>query len=375
MRCLALILICFCTPGLLSTRIWTDIHGRKLEASYQSQDAESVTVLRELDQRSFQIPKDQLSPADLAFVAEQKVARSKLQRPSATSFPKDGLDWPRRVSADEADEIKIITEDNSTGEYVYQSPHFEFHSDVKLARKVVREFAAIFESTLALLQTMPLGWDIQVPQEHFQARLYETETSYLAAGGVEGSAGIYRSSDRIIYVRLDALATKKTSSSLSLDEGSHRTLIHEITHQVQHDWLRRMPVWLIEGFAEYTERIPFDRGQFRLDRIELDTNRIRNIQMIAPKTLMQMRHQEWSDAFIEGQIYVSRQYLSAYLLTYYFLYLDGDGDGRRFWQYLRALVDDRVQPEEVLLEGRSYEQLSEAIQAAYKAEDIEIEFY
>jgi hypothetical protein len=64
------------------------------------------------------------------------------------------------------------------------------------------------------------------------------------------------------------------------------------------------------------------------------------------------------------------------ILTTYFLHLDGEGDGARLKNFLMALREGKAGEEalEVLLDGRSYKEMEEAISKAWKKKRVEIEF-
>ncbi len=42
------------------------------------------------------------------------------------------------------------------------------------------------------------------------------------------------------------------------------TITHEITHQMMHDLVPYMPIWLVEGLAEYTSNLPYRSGVFQV---------------------------------------------------------------------------------------------------------------
>lgn len=381
---IALLILSIGIPMLvLPARTWTDINGRTFEGDYIDASEDSVLVERHGDGMRFEISLARLSEADRAFVAGQQVdlPEAETARPSNT-FPEGGLQWPDRVRAPDF-EVEIIREDNDADVYIYRTDHFEFISDVKLARKVVRDFAEIFEATLAAIQSMPLQWNIRIPEKRFQTELFKSKSDYHEAGGIIGSGGIYMSSRRKIMIPLDALGTKKSSSGVTLDDDDHSTLIHEITHQVQHDWLQRMPIWLVEGMAVYTEAVPYKRGQFRFDRHEVEDfireqyRYYEEVPVIDVQKLMTITSQGWNENFRLNIMDVSRFYMSAYLLAYYFIHLEGEGEGRAMWDYLRAIQrartqEDRADANGILLRGRTYEQLYEDMQRAYKREGIDL---
>ncbi|WOO43562.1 hypothetical protein [Rubellicoccus peritrichatus] len=367
-------------------RSWTDIEGRVLEAELIEEKGDSIVVRRKADQREFTIPLERLSEADILYLDSLSAGISIDDTMAETAFPEDGLEWPTKVSAPDDFEVEIIKEDSKDNIYIYRTNNFEFVSDIKLARKVVRDFAEVFETTLAAVQAMPLEWNIEIPEDGFKTRLFKTRDAYIAAGGIEGSGGLYSSRSRQILVPLDSLGTEKSSSGVTLGDGDQATLIHEITHQVQHDWLGKMPTWLIEGMAEYTEAIPYERGQFRFNRqdaeafVRQDGRYPDKIPLIDLQKLMQITGREWLSNFQTNSYDVGRFYHSAFLLTYYFIHLDGDGDGKRMWNYLRALEsaenqDDVIRAEQILLGPRSYHELLADMKKKYRSEGIKLQVF
>ena len=64
------------------------------------------------------------------------------------------------------------------------------------------------------------------------------------------------------------------------------------------------------------------------------------------------------------------------ILTTYFLHLDGEGDAARAKKFLQALRSGKGGQEaiDVLLDGRSYEEMQEAISKAWKRKRVEIKW-
>lgn len=363
-----------------STREWTDRSGRSMEGVLLRHAGGEVTIRRAQDARVVTFSAELLSEADRVFLETLEVPAESEATAANEDF--EGLDWPRRTKLPRPYEVEVVREDNEAGIFIYQTPNFEFHSDVKLARKVVREFGKVFEGTLAAMQAFPLEWSPQEGQTRYRARLFEKRAAYIAGGGLPNSGGVYFPAKREIWLPLSSLGLRKTSSSYTFDgSGERSTLIHEITHQVHHDWLGRLPIWMVEGLAVYMESIPEEEGEFRFDRQSLAgfvrrQNGSNRVHMMAPDQLMNMSAEAWSANFASSPWLLSGQYLSAFLLMHYFLHLDYDGDGRRIWSYIRAI--EAGQPEaaarEKLLDGRDAEALREAIVKAYDREKIEVQF-
>lgn len=367
------------------TRRFTDTEGRSIEATLIEADASRVRIQRTSDLRFFEIPLTMLSSTDREYVRlwteKQNRVPSKPQASVAETSqaqPTSPQPFPQKVKADDY-EVEVIEEDTRTETFIYRSAHFEFRSNVKLARAVVREFAAIFEDTFAAVEQLPMLLKPGKPKnEYYITQLYETKEQYYADGGIPGSGGSYFGGEGKIKIPLTSLGVKKSSSSYSIDRSNedHTTLIHEITHQVMHPWLRPMPVWLTEGFAVYMENIPYDRNVFRFDRFKVDEAVGRSRRLLDAKTMMTMTSEQWLDALGKGYAASNINYSSAWVYTLYFLHLDGEGNGQRIFDYLRAIEarTPHSEAEAILLDGRSYSELEEAIERAYKRERVDIEW-
>ncbi len=301
---------------LNATHTFTSMDGRTLEAEIIEASDSTVTIQRCSDGRRFTLNIDQLIPEDAVFI------HAWLNREQAEAEPLSETGtigrWPRKLKPDNYD-IEIVREDNETDEYIYRTPHFEFHSNVKLARRVVREFSQIFESTLLAVSELPLKLNPEIPENtFFLTQIFETEGQYIAAGGIPNSAGVYFPESRKIMVPLRHLGVKKTSSAYTIDESKQiNVLAHEITHQVTHDWLDDLPIWASEGIAEYIEHVPYERGAFRFDRFEVDEVFRRGYPSLRKlEVLMNMSLIEWNQALAKGARSVSSNYLSAFVLYY-----------------------------------------------------------
>lgn len=379
-RFLAILLsVSLFSQGLASeepVRTWTDVEGRTVEARFISLEGNTLIIQRYPDQQTFRFPLDRLSSQDRDYVVT-RISEKKAQVDSPPSDP-EKLEWPRRVSSEDFD-VEIVSEDNATQTYIYRTPHFEFRSDVRLSRQVVRNFSTIFESTFAAVQSQPLRWNLRTPEKLFVCRLFGSRSDYESQGALPWSGGIYMPAIREIHIPVESLGLKKASSGYSLDpSGNNSTLIHEITHQVMHDWLGKLPIWVVEGSAVFMESVPYQRGEFRYDRSDArqyfstrtgDTFSIRDLQ-----EFMTMSGEQWNNNITRDNFLSSRYYNTAYLLYYYFACLDGDPPGMRFYRYLRALEAGESRDEALnrLLDGRSWKDLAKDIQRAFQRQRMNV---
>lgn len=363
---------------------FTSVDGRTLEADIISRSESTVTVRRDSDGRVFKLNLDRLISEDILSVQAWSDESSNSNNgvdPYGDDDQKPEIgEWPRRLKPENYD-IEVVREDSSAHAYIYQTPHFEFHSNVKLARKVVRQFSQIFESTLLALNSLPLELSPKVPDDgFFQTQIFETEGQYVAAGGMPNSAGAYFRKSRKIKIPLRHLGVKKTSSSFTIDDSREiNVLAHEITHQLTHEWLSKWPVWVSEGIAEYIENAPYERGTFRFDKYEAESA----LHWVSPslvrlEVLMAMDKGKWNKTLMENRRLAATNYQSAFVLFYYFCHLELDEDDkpRLLYDYLRAVEagKSREVATQILLDGRSYEKLEESVKKAYKRAGIKLMF-
>lgn len=371
-------------------RTWTDTGHRQIEAVLVRASAEAAT-LRLPNGSTITVPLANLSASDRAWLNSKAASPSSPPgaTPGAVLDSRSDGGWPRTVTLDGAPDIKVIKEDSAKSEYIYASDHFEFHCDSALSPNVVREFSKVFEATRLLNSKLPLNLDPE-PEDHrskFQARIFTNRSDYLKAGGMKRSGGVYSPADQAIMVPLDSLGVRRVGTHIYMDATQdYSTLAHETTHQMMNHWLPVLPVWYIEGSAEYVEIAKYTNGRFSLvqqdsrlrDRL-YTWGGYRTFEMVPIEELMTMSYDSWSAAFAtpSGSW---RNYASALALTYYFYHLDGSGDGSEFKSYLAAIRDSHSSAEReaiaqrYLLRGRGYATLQSDVQKALRRIGITVMF-
>jgi hypothetical protein len=370
-----------------SARTWTDVQGRKLEADMVSSNGREVMLKLE-GGKSVSIPLAQLSAEDRKFVKEEagKGGTTPGAEEESLNFDRP---WPDNVKFDEDPQVEIVSEDKEANRYVYESASFRFVSDVRLSRQVVKGFAVMFESTYQYCRALPLAITGGIKTDgKFQILLFEKKETYVEAGGPPTSAGVFISAKSAVMVPLTSLGVKQVGSGYMLDRDvSNRTLIHELTHQ-----LTPMPYfqngamgWFTEGIAEYVAATPYRQGRFKVksnfDDIVAyataygkDATRGRALgkDISAPhlKDYFQMPYSAFTGTD------ANFNYGLALMLTTYFLHLDGEGDAARMKEFLKALRAGKSGQDaiDVLLGGRSYEEMEEAISKGWRRKGVKIEF-
>ncbi len=218
----------------------------------------------------------------------QSSRTSKSSKSKDTEEVDDGLvspnRWPTQVPAPKNTRLREITDrdDKKDGLVRYQTINFQFTSEVPLTDEAQESVGRLFETAYAAVVAMSRVLPIEratrkrPAKNKFRAGLYKDMSSYYAAGGPMGSAGVFKHSSRktpavkesdivtdVVMVPFDHLGLKTDGSIGTTDIDSH-TLVHEITHQFT--CLNNLPVWANEGFSEYVGYIPYEDGVLDFDK-------------------------------------------------------------------------------------------------------------
>lgn len=412
-------------------RPWKDAQGRIIQAALVSATADSV-ILKMADGKEHQLALSRLCAEDQAFVKSQSAATAPapttaqgatpaVMASSSSRLPIEKRTWPENVVVPtKSIEIQVVEENLAARNCVYRSEGFEFTSQAKLSGLVMKEVARTFEATKTLVSSLPWGVVCQPPEgfERYKAELFETRKDYIAAGGPENSGGVYMSGDKIFRVPFPSIGLKLLGKTYAKDENyDGGTLIHEITHQVMDAYLTFLPVWVIEGTAEYTEMLPYNAGKFRADahqkglkdHIQEMQKRDYAIEIGNLEEHLTMNRSTWSGIANTTNRKMGELYFRSVLAVYFFCHLDGDKKGTRFIKFMDAVYgetealrtffkDPRVKhfpdgrfsyptsfpppdmkPEtapfkhlDLLLDGRSYSQIAKEMTDAYKNIGVKI---
>lgn len=321
--------------------------GRVIEAEMTGSDGQNVS-LKLKDGNVVAVPLATLSATDQAFVrAQPKVA--------ANFIPVEKRVWPDTVQVPTAELEKVVLVPTGGKEFVYQSASFEFSSQAKLLPALIKEVARTFEATKRLVEALPWGIECRPPEamDRYLAALYATRGDYIAAGGPENSGGVYMSKDKTFRIPFESLGIKKLGESYTRDvDFRNDTLVHEITHQLMHDYLPLLPQWAVEGTAEFTGMMPYKAGTFRVGDHEKGLKdylgghgRRAAAKLPRMKELFRMTRAEWDKQSATRPALLgekSRQhelYEQSALLVYYFNFLDGESpkQGHRWMRFMDAV--------------------------------------
>jgi hypothetical protein len=337
-------------------RVWTAANGQKFQAKLLGIEGANA-VFQLANGQTTKVALQLLTPAD------QTAIRGAAANPAAPNTPPPASangtpaakqrTWPAIVELPpNSIEITLGEQDAAKRRYVYKSQSFEFVSQDKLAGSVMKEVARTFEATRALVSALPWGIDPKPPADlgFYQAKLFVTREDYFADGGPKNSGGVYFSGDRIFRIPFPSLGLQLQGKTWFKKPDYHGdTLVHEVTHQMMHDFLGFLPKWLIEGSAEYTESLPYNAGRF------LAGSHARGLKEYIAKAASQkvlttefrpfgehiaMKRDNW-ESLSNQQHSQHLLYCQSYVMVYYFCHLDGDGKGTRFLKYFDAIAEAR----------------------------------
>jgi hypothetical protein len=350
-------------------RVWTAANGQKFQAKLVSVEGVNAVFLLANGQTT-KVALQLLVPADQAAIrgaapnpAASGTPAAPAAKPGAPATAINGKPgapsaakprtWPTIVEVPpNSIEITLGEQDAAKRRYVYKSQSFEFVSQDKLAGSVMKEVARTFEATRSLVSALPWGIDPKPPADlgFYQAKLFVTREDYFADGGPVNSGGVYFSKDRIFRIPFPSLGLQLQGKTwFKKTDYRGDTLVHEVTHQMMHDFLGFLPKWIIEGTAEYTESLPYNAGRF------IAGSHGRGLKEYVAKaagqraltsefrpfgTHIAMKRDNW-DSLSAQQHSQHLLYYQSYMLVYYFCHLDGDGKGTRFLKYFDALAEAR----------------------------------
>ncbi|MDX2081058.1 MAG: hypothetical protein SFU53_09765 [Terrimicrobiaceae bacterium] len=349
-------------PRQEPAREWT-VGGRLVRASLSGIEGDAIE-LKLPDGKREVVPLSELSDADRKAVEDWRENRP--------------IEMPESAGIDGPVPVEVVNEEGKDGRYIYRTPHFEFISEGRLTQALLRDVARNFEATYELLRVLPWGIDPR-PEEgdRFRALLVRSRTRYQEEGGPPNSGGVYFRSRAMFIVPFDSLGLRPVGNSFSkASDYSSETLVHELTHQMMNAWLSILPIWVTEGTAEYAALLPLRFGVFRvssaksafrdyIDRLERRDGGVPEPYPI--EKLFWVTDEDWSATLARDPAESRRLYFTSYLLVYYFMHLDGEGDGRLFVRYMRdvgkvkreveayfdAVAEFKKNPEvEVLADGR-----------------------
>ena len=363
-------------PKAEPLRAWKTAEGAAFTATVLEFDGKEV-VFKMPTGQSVKAALGKLSAEDQAWLAEWQK-----RRPIKVTMPDE-------VGVESANmKAEVVSEDAAGEKFVYRTPHFEFESQGKFNTTLLREVARNFEATYELVKALPWGIEpTPASGEYFKAHLFKNKEAYYSAGAPANSGGVYMGDRETFFVPFENIGVKLVGKSYAKDENfTTHTMVHELTHEMMNHWLRSLPQWIVEGTAEYTGTMPLKTGKFRVsaaknglkDYVEfLKKRAVGGMPEPYPlDQLFRITNEQWNETLASTPTASHRLYFTSYLLVYYFMHLDGAGDGQHFVRFFRAIGETRkvgARTDEaaalaalnILLDGRSDADLMKQIRSAY----------
>ncbi|MCF6312801.1 MAG: DUF1570 domain-containing protein [Verrucomicrobiales bacterium] len=309
-------------------REWTSSQGKTVQASLVSFEGSEVK-LRLKNGRLLVVQPDQLSAGDRGYLDKMK---------------KVGRDFEAKEMPEETRiELPVVVEGR---DFEFKTPHFIFVSESKVGKSFISEAAKVFEGTYQAIVQLPLGLNPRPPggDVKFRARFMYASSfqqeiaNYITVEPGMKVAGVYLPKRKKIWVPYDSIGAVEKGGQMTLRRTSDTsTLIHEITHQMMHDWLVLTPLWFTEGMAEYMASVPYQNGRFEFK------NSTRGLKerlkgKYAGMTLRMISPDDLSDPDDEGAWKGTMEdYLSAMLWVHYFVRMDRGGQGEAVAAYLKLM--------------------------------------
>lgn len=351
-------------PNASNLRTWTNAEGKVFQAFLVSCDGTQV-VMRLPNGQLGTGALSKLSAPDQAFVrATLALDGNTGRRAEEVKTPEVKVDtlppvekrvWPLKAEANNAaTEVKIVSENAAEMQFVYHAQNFEFVAQERLSVTVMQELARTFEATRVLVELLPWGIQPKPPADlgYYRAKFYIDKRRYAEEGGPANSGGVYFRKDRIFRVPFESLGLERRGKTWAKNQNfSNQTIIHEVTHQMMHDSLPFLPIWVREGTAEYTSTLPLYGARFVSglhqkaiqEYIKAFEDRYGgSADSFSPLELLKMTSEQWHARADKGGKDQHRLYFGACLMVYYFSHLEGEGKGIQFLSYMDKIRDARL---------------------------------
>lgn len=297
---------------------------------------------------------------------------------------------------------------NHIGEHIYKSRHYMFSSRVPLGPTAKKRIAELFEDTYAagdaLAKILPIP-RVQAYRKggHFHANLYASTRDFTANGGIEGSAGTYRTQraiptkwlsipaddrpplkERMLvrdYVALpfDSLGLNRRGRLVEPDIDSH-VIVHEAIHQLI--VLNNLPNWAEEGFAEYVSSLPLNQPKINFRQayvvlVQRAKESYNQRQLRCDFSLYEfffLSQQDMYEKMADGDV---DTYGLAGMLIAFFLHMDGNRGVKALRAYMNARLRQSSAAADIQHLFAPYggvAGLQRAFQAAWRQHGVPVEF-
>jgi hypothetical protein len=368
-------------------RQWTNQAGKSIKAKMIELQGSGVVLELENGTRS-QVPLGNLSEADQKYAKEQQTAPSAVETAPQTAALLRV--WPAEIQVNpKAIMITLGVQDATARKFEYFSGSFRFISNAALTGTLMRDIAADFELTRALITQLPWGWQPRpLKGEHFLIYLTETTEDFIALGGNDVSAA--GSKDDYAFVKFTTLGLKKVAERYTYDSRlkNEGEVVGMTVRLLMGEMRSSTSLWASIGFEELMRTVAYHKGAFQLLNLEKELkNRISEQEKygVFPdvKRMLHLLRQSKADARVDVKLIRQQNFFDGMLLCYFFGYLDGDGLGGPLHSYYQGIAKQALMARspgvtgserrwtaeehlERLLRGRSDASLATEILAKFK---------
>lgn len=389
---IALLISLIPLAGTAESRTWTRDDGKTLNAEFV--ELKNTTVrLRLSNRKVIEIPLNRLSAADKAFIEGENAPEVHMARA-----------WPEKVPGPRNFRLKKEVQrkkDADSSNHVYVTNNFRFTSQVELDEEACDAIGRLYEGALCAVREMPLPFPradkkSRGKKDKLDALLTRDMAAYYAAGGPQGSAGVFRYSmsgsgkrkireDDILndmtIVPLPNLGISSEGKLVGKIPDTH-VLVHEITHQLTCGVVSKA-IWANEGMSEYVAYTPYDGTYFDFTGA---FNKIANAGKMyfqsgsAPLPYDLETFFDFNQSQFYGQSppavgHPHRNYTLAAMMLGFYFHLDGERGVKAFRTYITHLQKNPEKAKRHLLAGRkSFKELQDDVAEAWSKHGLTIRF-
>ncbi|MGJ8641058.1 MAG: hypothetical protein ACSHYA_16835 [Opitutaceae bacterium] len=246
-----------------------------------------------------------------------------------------------------------------------EAENFLVYSDSRLSGPQAKRIRQTIENTYKVVQALPIALSPEALSKYNYIRIVDHPISLEGTHGARNAAGVYQPQTNHAIIHFKSKGGSR---------ADHKTLAHEITHQLQAEWLETLPVWLSEGLAVYVAALPYSRNGY--DSTEIDIARSpellrytsKKVHFIELDGLLDLNRTEWNELFEANPHGVDSFYRTSYLLTHYFLHMTDASKLEKFCSDMSS--GDLESSLRRLLDGQSVEQLQMSLIEAFAKEEF-----
>ena len=367
-------------------RQWRSTDGKSVLGRLITADDDKVTL--DVKGKRYTLEIVRLSEADRAYV-DTWTEKNPYRAGGATALA-DLPPWPQKYDGTGKVTVETVNEDEVVSTFAYCTEHYLFALDRKIPKRNLDEIAAVFESVSGALSAMPIErlHPAFGNERRFPTIFFSQKKDYERAGGPSGSVGVFDMRRQAILIRLDVLLTNENHGSNLPHRERYQVLVHELTHQAMYPAIVRMPIWYIEGVAEYMSAAHFATARF--DFRNLARHIRKHIHRFVPAddngaftlpsipSVYAMTSKEWNKDNVRSDRDATKKYATSLLLTHWFHHLHGDGKAQEIDAFLKGLAkrqkENEIALKTILADGETLAGIQQKIANYWSSQGLKLRF-